>query len=285
VRVVALVCLGIVVLLGPAPSGQALDAAGIAQRTHLALMALDRYLEGWNSRDGVQWAKSLHFPHVRPGPGAFELTKSADEYAKGVDFTQTLKTGWHHSEWVSRAVLQVGIDKVHAAGRWQRYTEDGRTLASSDITYVVTNQKGRWGVQSRFAAGTGGLDGKAAAPNSAAALAAIASFFKAWNSHDPKVLAASLHFPHVRLADDQVEIWNTAAAYLAGPEPGRQRTWYETRLDESRAVQTTANGVNVTVSFSRVGRDRVVLAKDEGLFLVVLRDGAWKVQARSTMGS
>jgi hypothetical protein len=50
-------------------------------------------------------------------------------------------------------------------------------------------------------------------------------------------------------------------------------------------VQTTANGVNVTVSFSRVGRDRVVLAKDEGLFLVVLRDGAWKVQARSTMGS
>jgi hypothetical protein len=28
-----------------------------------------------------------------------------------------------------------------------------------------------------------------------------------------------------------------------------------------------------------------VLAKDEGLFLAVLRNGVWKVQARSTMGS
>jgi hypothetical protein len=28
-----------------------------------------------------------------------------------------------------------------------------------------------------------------------------------------------------------------------------------------------------------------VLSKDEGLFLAVQRDGAWKIQARSTFGS
>jgi hypothetical protein len=50
-------------------------------------------------------------------------------------------------------------------------------------------------------------------------------------------------------------------------------------------VQITANGVNVLVSFSRLGRDGGVLSKDEGVFLAVLRDGAWKIQARSTMGS
>ena len=47
------------------------DAADL--RAHQALQALDRYLETWNSRDAERWATSLNFPHVRPGPGAFEL--------------------------------------------------------------------------------------------------------------------------------------------------------------------------------------------------------------------
>ena len=50
-------------------------------------------------------------------------------------------------------------------------------------------------------------------------------------------------------------------------------------------VQITATGVNVLVSFIRLGRDGGVLSKDEGVFLTVLRDGAWKIQARSTFGS
>lgn len=250
-----------------------------------ALVALDRYLETWNSRDAAVWATSLHFPHVRPGPGAFEMTRTPQEYAAGVDFAQTLKTGWHHSEWVSREVLQTSAAKVHAAGAWQRYTEEGRALASSAITYIVTKHENRWGVQARFAAGVTGLDAPASARNAAAALDAVNAFMQAWNSHDPKALAGTLHYPHVRMGDGLVEIWKTTEEFLAGPEPGRQRTWYQTRIDQSKAVQVTAGGVNVTVSFSRLGRDGRVLSKDEGVFLVVLRDGAWKLQARSTMGT
>ena len=98
-----------------------LDAAGVALRSRAALIALDRYLETWNSRDGKIWATSLHFPHVRPGAGMFEMTRTPAQYAAGVNFEQTLATGWHHSEWVSREVLQVGADKVHVAGTWQRF--------------------------------------------------------------------------------------------------------------------------------------------------------------------
>lgn len=261
--------------------------AGVDARAqaHEALVALDRYLETWNSRNPAVWATSLHFPHVRPGPGAFEMTRTPQEYAAGIDFEQTLKTGWHHSEWVSREVLQAGAGKVHAAGVWQRYTVDGRALAGSAITYIVTKRDNRWGVQARFAAGVIGVDPPEGERNAAAALDAVSAFMKAWNSHDPKSLAATLHYPHVRLGDGLVEIWKTADEYLAGPEPGRQRTWYQTRLDQSKAVQVTANGVNVTVSFSRLGRDGRVLSADEGVFLVVLREGVWKLQARSTMGS
>jgi hypothetical protein len=262
-----------------------LDSAVLAARRQDALIALDRYLETWNSRDAAVWATSLHFPHVRPGPGAFEMTRTPEEYAKGVNFEQTLKTGWHHSEWVKRTVLQVGWDKVHASGTWQRYTADGKPLAGSDITYIITRQGDRWGVQARFAAGVTGLDVAARSANSAAAQKAVAAFFEAWNAHDQDRLAATLHYPHVRIADGTVEIWRTAAEYLAGPEPGRQRTWFKTRVDESLVAQVTATGANITVRFSRLGRDGTVLSGDSGVFLAVVRDGVWKIQARSTLAS
>ena len=54
---------------GTSLTGQtALDPAAIALRSQQATIALDRYLETWNSRDGRIWATSLHFPHVRLAP-------------------------------------------------------------------------------------------------------------------------------------------------------------------------------------------------------------------------
>jgi hypothetical protein len=270
----------------PAVSAQpVVDADALARRRQSAMVALDRYLETWNSRDPKVWATSLHFPHVRPGPGAFEMTRTPEEYAKGIDFEATLKTGWHHSEWVTRSVLQVGWDKVHASGTWRRYTADDKPLAGSDITYIITRQGDRWGVQARFAAGVTGIDATARTNNGAAALKAVEAFFEGWNSHDQDRLAQAIHYPHVRVADRNVEIWRTAAEYLAGPEPGRQRTWHRTRIDDSQVVQVTATGANITVRFSRIGRDNVILSSDSGVFLAVLRDGVWKIQARSTLGS
>lgn len=262
-----------------------LSAESIAIRTQAGLLALDRYLETWNSRDPKIWATSLHFPHVRPGAGPFRLARNTEEYVAGIDFEQTASTGWDHTEWVSKEVLQVGVDKVHAAGTWQRYTKDGRPLATSAITYVITNQQDRWGVQARFAAGAGGLTAEASTRNAAAARAALDTFVQAWNSHDVASLARAVHYPHVRIADRQVELWNDAAEFIAGTEAGRQRTWFQMRLDQARAAQTTANGVNLVLAFSRLGRDGSVMSKDEGLFLVTLRDGAWKIQARSTFGT
>ena len=263
----------------PVPSGTA------RQPAQSALLALDRYLETWNSRDPRLWATSLHYPHVRPGAGAFEVSETADAYAANVNFEQTLRTGWDHSEWVSREVLQVSDTKVHIAGSWQRFTANGTPQVSSAITYIVTKEGDHWGIQARFAAGTGTIDAQTAARNAAAGRDAVSAFLKAWNSHDAAAVSAAIHYPHVRIADEHVESWRTPATFLAGSEPGRQRTWFETRAASMRVVQTTSNGVNLTVTLERLGRDGKVLATDEGVFLVVLRDGAWKVQARSMMGT
>ena len=140
-------------------------------------------------------------------------------------------------------------------------------------------------MQSRFAAGPGSADARLSAVNTAAALDAIRAFVAAWNSHEPAQVAAAIHFPQVRLADGKFEMWPSAEEFLKGSEPGRQRTWFETRIDRTRVVQVSPNGVNVTASISHFDRRGQVLSQDEGLFLVVLRGGAWKVQARSMMGT
>jgi hypothetical protein len=254
-------------------------------RAHLAMQALDRYLETWNSRDPQRWATSLGFPHVRPGPGAFELFKTPEQYAASVNFAQTLATGWHHSEWTTRRVLQIGLNKVHVAGSWLRYTAEGREMVGTSVTYIVTNQGGRWGIQSRFAAGPTGLDAAASMKNATDARAAVDAYFRAWNSHDPNALAAALHFPHVRMGDDALELWNSAAEFAAGSEAGRQRTWYQTRLDQAEVVQASADGVNVAITYSRLDRAGQVFSKYEAVVLVVRRDNAWRVQAISTMGT
>ena len=140
-------------------------------------------------------------------------------------------------------------------------------------------------MQARFAAGAGGLAADQTARNAAAARAALDAFVQAWNAHDISTLARAVHYPQVRIADRQVEMWNTADEFIAGTEAGRQRTWYQLRVDQVRAAQVTANGVNLAISFSRLARDGSVMSKDEGLFLVILRDGVWKVQARSLFGT
>lgn len=276
-----LVLAGVALLAAQTPLGP----EATEWRAHVALQALDRYLETWNSREPKRWAASLHYPHIRPGPGAFELSQTPEQYAAGVNFNQTLATGWHHSEWTSRRVLQVGVDKVHVAGNWTRYAEDGRELTGSVITYIITNQGGRWGVLSRFAAGASGLDPAPAATNAGAARGAVDAYFTAWNSHDPQALAAALHYPHVRLGDGAVEVWSSPAELLAGSEPGRQRTWFETRVDQAELVQVSANGANVAITYSRRDRAGQVLSKYEAVILAVRRSDVWKIQAMSTMGT
>ena len=273
--------MSVAALAGQTPLGK--DARDL--RARVALQALDRYLETWNSRDPERWATSLNFPHVRPGPGAFELFKTPAQYAASVNFAQTLATGWHHSEWTTRRVLQVGSDKVHVAGSWLRYTADGKEMVGTNVTYVITDQGGKWGVLSRFAAGPTGLDAAATAANGTAARQTIEAYLRAWNSHDPNALAAAMHFPFVRIGDGALEVWNTAADFLAGSEPGRQRTWYETRIDQADLAQVSANGVNVAATYSRLDRQGRLLSKSEAVILVVRRNDVWRVQALSTMGT
>ena len=274
-------------MLLPAPlSAQTpLTDAEIEYNSHMALQAHDRFMETWNTRDPLVWASSLNYPHVRPSSTPrFDLFDSAEDYAANTDFKQTLATGWRYSRWHSREVLQVGQDKVHIAGRWIRFDENDNPTISSLVTYVITNRDGHWGLQSRFGAGQFSDDSAVVSATAAQATAAVAAYFAAFNSHDPQRLADAIHIPHVRIAGIDVEYWQTPEDFMNGTEPGRQRTWQESRFENLKVVQASANSANVTLRYTLLGAEGSELSEYEALFLVTQRDGEWKVQARSVMG-
>ncbi len=262
------------------------DAVRAVERERVvreAVRAADRYLETWNTRDPMAWARSLHFPHVRPGVGPFRLTHTPEDYARGVNFERTIATGWHRSQWDSYDVFQVGPNKAHLAGHYSRYNVDGEPIRTTVITYIVTRQGDHWGIQSRFAAGRADISDARLAESAGAAVGAVEAYVTALNDPiDTAGWAATLNYPHVRVADGTVEMWDTAEDYVNGSQGGRQRAWVETRLDWAEPVQVGGAGVNVAVRFSRLNRQGETLSSYEAVYLVTNRDGHIGIQARSS---
>lgn len=249
----------------------------------LGLAALDYFQDTWNTRDVAVWSRSLHFPHVRPSAGQFSVYPAAAEYVEGSRnvFKNVLALGWHRSQWENRRILHVSADKMHIAGEYARYRENGEQISTQQVTYIVTRQDGRWAIQARF--GTGKVEsGEVAPPGLDPAQQAVESYVEGLNSLDPQALAATLHFPHVRLGASGLEFWRDEEEFLSGTEPGRQRTWRLTTLESIKPIQMGATGANFAIRFVRVNSQGETLSAYDAVFLVTRRDSKWAVQARST---
>lgn len=262
---------------------EAVQEAQANRLGRLGLAALDYFQDTWNTRDVAVWSRSLHFPHVRPSAGQFSVFPTATEYAEGSRnvFKNVLALGWHRSQWENRRILHISADKMHIAGEYARYRENGDQISTQQVTYIVTCQNGRWAIQSRF--GTGKVDsGEVAEPGSGAAREAVERYFEELNTLDPQALAATLHFPHVRLGASGLEFWRDEGEFLSGTEPGRQRTWRLTTVEAIEPIQVGATGANFAIRFARVNSSGEALSTYDAVFLVTRRDSKWAVQARST---
>lgn len=119
-----------------------------------AMAVLDAFMTAFNARDAQAWAATYHFPHFRLADGTLTVLESADELRPRL-FELLAATGWHHSAWLTREVVQAGPDKVHVSVEFARYREDGSELARYMSLYVVTfeetpgSEHGRWGIRGR----------------------------------------------------------------------------------------------------------------------------------------
>ena len=109
---------------------------------------LDDYMNTFNAKDAKAWQATYHFPHYRLASGKMSVLEKAGILDSTV-FIQLGKTGWHHSKWNHRNIIQASDDKVHVDTQFSRYRADGSLIQTYESLYVVTKENGKWGVKLR----------------------------------------------------------------------------------------------------------------------------------------
>jgi len=110
---------------------------------------LDDFMTGFNSRDSLKWAQTLNYPHVRLAGNEVIVWNTQEDYAKANDLTQFAKSGWHHTQWDWRRLVQTSDDKLHFLVQFTRYNDAGKPTASYESLYILTKRNNHWGVQAR----------------------------------------------------------------------------------------------------------------------------------------
>ena len=112
-----------------------------------AYQVTDDFMRTFNSKDAEAWGATFNFPSVRIASGNVRIINSAADLEQS--FTNLEATGWHHSAWEKRQIVQCGDTKAHMLTTFVRYRADGSLLSKFDSLYIVELKNGRWGLTAR----------------------------------------------------------------------------------------------------------------------------------------
>jgi hypothetical protein len=118
----------------------------------------------------------------------------------------------------------------------------------------------------------------------ASARKAMNDFMEAFNSKDAKRWSETLNYPHVRLASNNVRVYNSAAEFVkeTGDYAKRLAPWDHSKWESMKTVQQGAEKVHFAVVFVRYDAGGKLIGKFPSFYVVTLKDGHWGVQARSS---
>lgn len=115
--------------------------------------------------------------------------------------------------------------------------------------------------------------------------AALDAFMETFNSRDGAAWAATLHFPHVRLAGGEVQVWDTPEEYAASndvAELAKSQNWDHTDWTERRLVQKGDDKLHFVTQFTRFDKENKPIGTYDSLYIVTRKDGKWGTQFRSS---
>jgi len=130
-----------------------------------------------------------------------------------------------------------------------------------------------------------GLPAGAAESPETAAYRVLDEFMAAFNARDPEAFAATLNYPHVRLASGGVVVVESPAEMAENMDFAafaRDFNWSHSTWDERRIVQAGTDKVHVAVRFSRYDAHGQVTKSFDSLYVITRAQGRWGVQARSS---
>jgi hypothetical protein len=107
----------------------------------------DDFMRTFNTKDAEALGATFHFPSVRIASGNVRIINSAADLEDS--FSRLEATGWHHSAWAARNVVQCGPTKAHMLTTFVRYRADNSVLSQFDSLYIVELKDGRWALTAR----------------------------------------------------------------------------------------------------------------------------------------
>lgn len=111
-----------------------------------AYQVTDEFMRTFNSKNPEAWGATFHFPSVRIASGTVKIINSAADLDS---FATLAASGWDHSAWAKREIVQCGKTKAHMLTTFVRYRADGSVLSEFDSLYIVEFKNNRWALTAR----------------------------------------------------------------------------------------------------------------------------------------
>ena len=119
-----------------------------------------------------------------------------------------------------------------------------------------------------------------------AGIAAAQAFIDAFNAQHHARLAATLNYPHVRLANGRFARIESAAEFERRSEQGAAHLaaegWHHSEIKRIDVVHADANKVHLAMTVSRHRADGSVYNAFDTLWIATLAGGHWGIQFRSS---
>jgi hypothetical protein len=235
--------------------------------------AVDRFLNTWNSRDIESWASSLNFPHVRPSPfGPVNVVTTPEDYVAAFDYQSVIESGWDHSEWDYKHVLQISARKIHVAGQWSRYSAAGEVILTTPIVYVCTKIDDRWGIQSRFGADYVDEDSDTTGMMKRG-LNLVYDFANHHTSGNREACAELLNYPHFNIGVGEINLTDSPESF--------QLADIKMSIESLIAIQTGQHSMNAAIELNVSNHEGTHLM--QGVINVNDRDGHLGIQGWSIL--
>jgi len=114
------------------------------------------------------------------------------------------------------------------------------------------------------------------------ALAVMEQHISALNTGDSERLAATLHFPHFRLAGTILKTWETPDHYISDFLARASADWSHSQFTDIQVLQASDNKVHLDAEIRRYRADNSLITRFRSLWVIVQINDVWAAKFRSS---
>lgn len=118
-----------------------------------------------------------------------------------------------------------------------------------------------------------------------AALGVMADHITALNARSQTAIAATLHFPHIRLSGTKLKIWQNEETYFADFLARAGENWHHSSFADIQLIRASTNKVHLDAEIRRFDSHGNLIISFRSLWVITLEHGRWAAKMRSSFAT